>query len=173
MAYAQLAGLNLTAGLYAAFFAMLIFAILSSSKHVIMGPDAAMAALAGSAVIPLASGDATKAAALVAVLAMFIGFFAVAAVFARIGYIAEFLSRPILLGYMAGLALVIISTQLPSVFGIPVPENTNFIGSVWYLLSNITSVHALTFSIGVAALVIGIFITTSIISTCNSYFICL
>lgn len=159
MAYAQLAGLNLTAGLYAAFFAMLVFAVLSSSKYVIMGPDAAMAALAGSAVIPLAAGDPTKAAALVAVLAMFIGFFAVVAVFARIGYIAEFLSRPILLGYMAGLALVIIATQLPSVFGIPAPVNTNFIGSVWYLISNLSSVHVLTFSLGMSALIFGLYIT--------------
>jgi high affinity sulfate transporter 1 len=159
MAYAQLAGLNLTAGLYAAFFAMLLFAILTSSKYVIMGPDAAMAALAGSAIIPLANGDEAKAAALVAILAIFIGIFSVIAVFARLGYIAEFLSRPILLGYMAGLAILIIVTQLPSVFGIPAPVDTNFIGSVWYLLTSLDSIDLLTFTIGVIALVTGLFIT--------------
>lgn len=159
MAYAQLAGLNLTAGLYAAVVAMLIFAILTASRYVIMGPDAAMAALAGSAVIPLAQGDATKAIALVAVLSVFIGIFAIISVFARVGYLAEFLSRPILLGYMAGLALVVIATQLPSVFGIPASNNTNILGSLFYLFTNLGNANTLTFVIGMVSLVLGLLIT--------------
>ncbi|HPD99450.1 MAG TPA: SulP family inorganic anion transporter, partial [Candidatus Saccharibacteria bacterium] len=105
MAYAQLAGVNLTAGLYAAMVAMVVYAIMSSSRYVIMGPDAAMAALAGAAVIPLSGGDANRAVALVAILSFFIGLVSIISVIARIGFVAEFLSRPILLGYMAGLAL--------------------------------------------------------------------
>lgn len=153
MAYAQLAGVNLTAGLYAAMVAMVVFALVSSSRFVIMGPDAAMAALAGAAVIPLAAGDANKAIALVAVLSIFIGLVSIVSVFARIGFVAEFLSRPILLGYMAGLALVVIATQLPKVFGIDTPINTNFLGSVVYLLTNITETNIATLVLGVVTLI--------------------
>lgn len=152
MAYAQLAGVNLTAGLYAAMVAMVVFAVMSSSRYVIMGPDAAMAALAGAAVIPMAGGDADRAIALVAVLAFFIGLISIISVIARIGFVAEFLSRPILLGYMAGLALVIIATQLPKLFGIEAPVNTNFLGSIAYLFTNITQAHGSTVVLSAVAI---------------------
>ena len=156
MAYAQLAGVNLTAGLYAAMVAMVVYAIMSSSRYVIMGPDAAMAALAGAAVIPLSGGDANRAVALVAILSFFIGLVSIISVIARIGFVAEFLSRPILLGYMAGLALVVIATQLPKVFGIPAPVNTNFLGSIVYLFTNISQTHILTLALGGVTLAIAL-----------------
>ena len=159
MAYAQLAGVNLTAGLYAAMVAMVVFAVLSSSRYVIMGPDAAMAALAGAAVIPLAAGDAERAVALVAILAIFIGIISIASVFARIGFVAEFLSRPILLGYMAGLALVVVATQLPKLFGIDAAASTNFLGSVAQLISNLPQAHMPTVVLGVATLMCGYLLT--------------
>lgn len=160
MAYAQLAGVNLTAGLYAAMVAMIVFAVLSSSRYVIMGPDAAMAALAGAAVIPLAAGDAERAVALVAILAIFIGIISTASVFARIGFVAEFLSRPILLGYMAGLALVVVATQLPKLLGIDGETSTNFLGSVSQLISNIPQAHVPTLVLGIVTLVCGYLLTT-------------
>jgi SulP family sulfate permease len=156
MAYAQLAGVNLTAGLYAAMVAMVVFAVVSSSRYVILGPDAAMAALAGAAVIPLAGGDADRAVALVAILAFFIGLASIVSVIARIGFVAEFLSRPILLGYMAGLALVVIATQLPKVFGVESTANTNFLGSVAYLITNLTQFHGPTVVLGLTAVVIAV-----------------
>lgn len=156
MAYAQLAGVNLTAGLYAAMVAMVVFAVISSSRYVIMGPDAAMAALAGAAVIPMAGGDADRAIALVAVLAFFIGLISIISVIARIGFVAEFLSRPILLGYMAGLALVVIATQLPKLFGIEAPANTNFIGSVAYLFANLGHAHGATVVLSLVAIAIAV-----------------
>lgn len=156
MAYSQLAGVNLTAGLYAAMAAMLVFAILSSSRFVIMGPDAAMAALAGAAVIPLAAGNPDKAIALVAILAIFIGLFSIVAVFGRMSFMSEFISRPILLGYMSGLALVVIATQLPKIFGIVPPVNTNFVGTIFYTISNIGNIEWLTFAVGMSALVLGL-----------------
>ena len=156
MAYAQLAGVNLTAGLYAAMVAMVVFAVISSSRYVIMGPDAAMAALAGAAVIPMAGGNADRAIALVAVLAFFIGLISIISVIARIGFVAEFLSRPILLGYMAGLALVVIATQLPKLFGIEAPANTNFIGSVAYLFANLGHAHGATVVLSLVAIAIAV-----------------
>lgn len=156
MAYAQLAGVNLTAGLYAAMVAMFVFALTTSSRHVIMGPDAAMAALAGSAVIPLAHGNMNRAIALIAILSIFIGIVSIISVFLRVGFIAEFLSRPILLGYMAGLALVVIATQLPKVFGLPSQPTLNFLGTIVYLLTNLSNIQVLSLLIGLAALLAGL-----------------
>jgi SulP family sulfate permease len=96
MAYAQLAGAPLVAGLYAALVAMLIYALFSTSRYTIVGPDATMAALVGAVVIPLAAGDLSVASGLIAVLALLIGIACIAGVYLRVGFIAEFLSRPIL-----------------------------------------------------------------------------
>lgn len=159
MAYAQLAGVNLTAGLYAAMVAMLAFAVISASRYVIMGPDAAMAALAGSAVLPLAAGDQNKAIALVAVLSIFIGIASVGAVFARVSFLADFLSRPILLGYMAGLAVVVIASQLPKLFGISAPPSSNILGVLGTVLGNVSDINWYTFFIAVCTLFIGFVFT--------------
>lgn len=159
MAYAQLAGVNLTAGLYAAMVAMLAFAVISASRYVIMGPDAAMAALAGSAVLPLAAGDQNKAIALVAVLSIFIGIASVGAVFARVSFLADFLSRPILLGYMAGLAIVVIVSQLPKLFGISAPASSNVLGVIGTVFSNLSDIQWPTLFIAMCTLIVGLALT--------------
>ncbi len=137
MAYAQLAGAPLIAGLYAALFAMLAFALFTTSRHVIVGPDAAMAALTGAIVIPLAAGNATVAATLAAILSILIGLACFAGVIMRIGFVAEFLSRPILLGYMGGLALTVIASQASKLFGLAAPIGINFLRIVVFLFGNI------------------------------------
>ncbi len=137
MAYAQLAGLPLVAGLYAALMAMLLFSLFTTSRFAIVGPDAAMAALTGAAIIPLANNDPTRYTSLVAVLAVMIGAICLVALFAKLGVIAEFISRPILLGYMGGLALAVIASQAPKLFGITIPPDGNFFTTVWYILSHL------------------------------------
>lgn len=144
MAYAQLAGAPLIAGLYAALFAMIMFAIFTSTRHVIVGPDAAMAALTGATVIPLAAGNASVSAALVAILSIIIGVFCLVGVATRIGFVTEFLSRPILLGYMAGLALAVIASQAPKLFGLVAPASSNFVGVVVYLARNVSNINTAT-----------------------------
>ncbi|MBP9738774.1 sulfate permease [Candidatus Saccharibacteria bacterium] len=137
MAYAQLAGLPLVTGLYAALLAMLLFALFTTSRFAIVGPDAAMAALTGAAIIPLAGGDIARYTSLVSVLAVLIGAICLVALFARLGVIAEFISRPILLGYMGGLALAVIASQAPKLFGITIPPEGNFFTTIWYILSHL------------------------------------
>lgn len=154
MAYAQLAGVPIAMGLYATLIGMVVFAFFSTTRFVNVGPDAAMAALAGATVIPLAGGDIERAAALVVILSIFIGIICIIAVYSRLGFIAEFLSRPILLGYMAGLALAVIASQAPKIFGLPAPLQTNFFGSLNYILTNIANFNweVIAFSSSILAL---------------------
>jgi MFS superfamily sulfate permease-like transporter len=98
-----------------------------------------MAALTGAALIPLASGNPAEYLSLVSVLAILIGVVCLIALFARLGFIAEFISRPILLGYMAGLALAVIVSQAPKLFGLTAPSPTNFFTTTWYILTNFYS----------------------------------
>jgi high affinity sulfate transporter 1 len=154
MAYAQLAGLPLVYGLYTALAAMVFFAIFTTSRFAIVGPDAAMAALTGAAIAPLALSDPTRYTYLVAVLAALIGVVCIIAVYAKLGILAEFISRPILLGYMAGLALAVIATQLPKLFGMPVPPRLSFITTISYIITNISSISWITFFLSLALFII-------------------
>lgn len=144
MAYAQLAGVPLIAGLYATLLAMVVFALFTTSRRVIAGPDAAMAALTGAVILPIAAGNESVASGLVALLAILIGIACLVGVFARLGFVAEFLSRPILLGYMAGLALAVIASQAPKLFGLPVPDDLNFFGMVGYVLTHVSAASMAT-----------------------------
>lgn len=156
MAYAQLAGVPIAMGLYAALMGMIAFAFFSTTRFVNVGPDAAMAALAGATVIPLAGGNMERAGALVVILSIFIGIICIIAVYARLGFIAEFLSRPILLGYMAGLALAVIASQAPKIFGLPAPLQTNFFGSVNYIITNISNYNWEVIAFSASVLSLGI-----------------
>jgi SulP family sulfate permease len=144
MACAQLAGVPLTAGLYAALIAMIVFALFSSSRQVILGPDSAVAALAGATILPLAHGNAETAAALVAILSVLIGIACLVGVVARISFIGEFLSRPILLGYMAGLALTVIAFQASKLIGIRSSGTINFISNISYFFNHLSAASLAT-----------------------------
>lgn len=145
MAYAQLAGVQLAAGLYAALVAMLVFALFSTSRYVNVGPDAAMSALAGATVLPIAYGNPNQIATLVAILAILIGVICLIAVSIKLSYISELLSRPIMVGYMSGLALVIIGSQAPKLLGLAsTPPLTNFFGNIVYIFNNLSAVNLAT-----------------------------
>lgn len=144
MAYAELAGAPLAMGLYATFAAMLLFAIFSTTKRVIVGPDAAMSALTGATLIPLANGNPEHYAALIALLAILVGIASLIAVAAKLTFVSEFLSRPILLGYMAGLALAVIASQGPKLFGITDVPRSNFFGTLLHIMTNLANSHGAT-----------------------------
>ena len=138
MAYSQLAGLPLITGLYTALISMLLFAVFTTSRLAIVGPDAAMAALTGAAILPLASGNPGEYLSLVTMLAILIGVTCLIALYARLGFIAEFISRPILLGYMAGLALAVIVSQTPKLFGLAAPTPGTFFTTGLHIVANVT-----------------------------------
>lgn len=144
MAYSRLAGAPITAGLYAALVAMILYAVFTTSRQVIVGPDAATSALTGAALLPLVGGDPSRYTSLVALLAVLIGISCIIAVVGNLSFISEFLSRPILLGYMAGLALAVIASQLPYLFGLTSIPRSNFFTSLWHILTQLSNVHMQT-----------------------------
>jgi high affinity sulfate transporter 1 len=141
MAYTSLAGSSPVSGLYAALIAMFVYAIFSSSSSVIMGPDAAMAALTGAALLPLANGDPSRYMGLLAIMGILIGIATLVCIYARLGFVAEFLSRPILLGYMGGLALAVIASQAPKLFGITLPVTGNFFTTFAHIITHLGETH--------------------------------
>jgi MFS superfamily sulfate permease-like transporter len=120
MAYAELAGLPPVTGLWAAFPALIAYALFGSSKSVSCGPEATTALMTIVAIRPLAGGDPARFAGLATTLALLVGLMAVAAWLLRLGFFADLLSRPVLVGYLAGVALIMIADQLQNVTGVPV-----------------------------------------------------
>ena len=155
MAYAKLAGIPLINGLYTAIFAMIVYAFFTTTKHVIAGPDAATAALTGATIIPLA-GSASQNAGVASMLAIIIGIGCLLAVKAKLSFVADFLSRPILVGYMAGLAFSVITSQLFNLFGFLAPKGSTFITTITYIIFHLGSTHILTLVLSVVLLISGI-----------------
>jgi sulfate permease, SulP family len=136
MAYAQLAGLSPVAGLYALLLPAIAYMVFGSSRQMIVGPEGALAVLVATSVAPIAGQDAEKFATLAALLAVL-----VAAVYAvgrlvRIGWIADYFSRSVLVGYIHGVAVVLIINQIGKLFGLsldkedPLPKLAEFFREV-------------------------------------------
>jgi len=120
MAYAQLAGLHPAAGLWAAVPALLIYAALGSSRSLSLGPEATTALMTAATIGPLAARDSSRYAALAGSLALLVGLMALTAGTLRLGFVADLLSRPVVVGYLAGVALIMIAGQLGAATGVPV-----------------------------------------------------
>ena len=151
MAYGQLAGLPPVTGIYASMLPLIAFALFSSSRQLIVGPDASSAALVAAAVLPLAGGDVSRALALAALLALVTGAICFTAGLARFGFIASFLSKPILVGYMNGLALTVIVSQIPNILGFNVTAS-GFIPELAQTIVHLGQTHALSLLIGVGVI---------------------
>ncbi|HEY5979162.1 MAG TPA: sulfate permease [Microlunatus sp.] len=122
MAYAELAGLPPVTGLYTSILCLIGYAIFGPSKVLVLGPDSALGSMIAATTAPLllAGGDPARAVALASLLAIFVGVIMVAAGLAKFGFIADLLSKPTQIGYMNGLALTIIVSQLPKLLGFSV-----------------------------------------------------
>ncbi len=126
MAYATIAGLNPVVGLWAALPALVVYPMLGSSPSLSMGPEATTVLMTAVAIGPLAAGDPARYAGLAATLALLVGLLSVAAWLLRLGFVADALSRPVLVGYLAGVALIMIADQLHRVTGVPVTGQAFF-----------------------------------------------
>ncbi|MBE2234762.1 MAG: SulP family inorganic anion transporter [Anaerolinea sp.] len=151
MAYGDLAGVTPVAGLYVALGAMVMYALFGTSKQLIMGPEATTAIMTAAAVAPLAGGDPVRYAALAALTALLVGALALLARAARLGFITDFLSKPILVGYIFGTTLIVIGSQLGKMFGIKL-ESDEFFRQVAELISRLDEAHVLTVAIGVVSM---------------------
>ena len=120
LAMGELAGLSPVAGLYATMLPLVAYALFTSSRHVMVGPDGTLAVLTATTVAPLAGGNTARYAALAAALALMVGLILLVSAALRLGFMADFLSIPILIGYFNGIALIIIASQLGKVFGLSI-----------------------------------------------------
>ncbi|GAA2048537.1 SulP family inorganic anion transporter [Catenulispora yoronensis] len=144
---ADLAGVAPTAGLYATMFPLLAYALIGSSRKLVVGPDGALSSLTASSLAPFAAAHSDRYAALAAGLGIVTGLIMYAAAALRLGFMADFLSKPVLIGYFNGVALAIISGQLGKLFGFKI-ESGKFFGEIWELLTHLgrTSVATLALS---------------------------
>ena len=120
MAYSALAGLPPQAGLAVIVVTMVLYALVGSSRLLSVGPESTTALMTAAVLAPLAAGDPVRYAALAATLALLVGLYALLAGVLRIGFIGDLLSRPVLIGYMAGVAVIMITSQLGKVTGVDV-----------------------------------------------------
>ena len=153
IAYAGLMGLAPQHGLYAALVPLLVYPIFASSRQVIVGPDIAISLMIASAVAPLAGGDRAHAAVLAALVALLSGLLLLLGARAKIGAIADFLSKPVLVGYMTGAALILMASQLDKLFGITLERN-DFFPRLSELAKKLNHAHGPTLLLGVGILVV-------------------
>ncbi len=120
MAYSALAGLSPQVGLWVIVVTLVIYALIGSSRLLSVGPESTTALMTAAVLAPFALGDPARYAALAAVLALLVGVFAIIAWALRLGFIGELLSKPVLVGYMAGVAVIMVTSQLGKVTGVDV-----------------------------------------------------
>ncbi len=153
IAYAQLAGVAPVVGLYTAIGALVGYAIFGISRRLMIGPESSSALLVATVVAPMtAGGSPARFAILAALLALLVGVIALVAGLARFGFLADFVSKPILIGYIAGVSLTMIAGQLGKLFGINI-ESENFFQMIWELLTHLGQTHVLTLVTGLVLLV--------------------
>ncbi len=157
MGYGNLAGAAPVAGLYAALAAMVAYAIFGTSRQLMVGPEAGSAILIASTLAPLVGGDddPTRYAALAGLLALLTGAFLIGAGLGGLGFVADYLSKPVMVGYINGAALTIIASQLGKLFGIGI-ESQNFFPQVCELLTELgtTEWPTLVFGVTMIALLV-------------------
>ena len=151
MAYATIAGLPPVTGLWAAFPALIAYALLGSSKSVSMGPEATTALMTLVAIRPLAAGHPVRYAQLASTLALLTGLMAVLAWLLRLGFFADLLSRPVLVGYLAGVGLIMIGDQLRNVTGVPV-KGQMFFAQVGALARGLSHVRPAVLGVSLSVL---------------------
>ena len=120
IAYAVASGVPAIHGLYATIIPLLVYALFGPSRILVLGPDSSLAPVILGVVLPLSLGDPARAVALAAAMAIVSGLVCIFAGIARLGFITELLSKPIRYGYMNGIALTVLLSQLPKLFGFSV-----------------------------------------------------
>ena len=157
MAYAELAGLPPITGLYTSILCLLGYAVFGPSRILVLGPDSSLGPMIAATILPLiaANGDEKRAIALASMLALMVAGIMIVAAVAKLGFIADLISKPTMIGYMNGLALTILVGQLPKLFGFKV-EADNFIGEVIGFVEGLAKGEAVAAAaaVGIAGIVL-------------------
>lgn len=130
IAYAAASGVPGIYGLYATIVPLLAYALFGPSRILVLGPDSSLAAVILAVVLPLSGGDPHRAVALAGMMAVVSGIFCILAGVARLGFVTELLSKPIRYGYMNGIALTVLISQVPKLFGFSI-ESDGPLGNLW------------------------------------------
>ncbi|MCC8982281.1 SulP family inorganic anion transporter [Bradyrhizobium acaciae] len=153
IAYAEASGLPGIYGLYATILPLLAYALFGPSRILVLGPDSALAAVILGVVAPLSGGDPMRAVTLAAMMAIVSGTICIVAGIARLGFLTELLSKPIRYGYMNGIALTVLISQLPKLFGFSI-DGDGPLRSLWAIVGAILDgkTNWVTLAIGLATL---------------------
>jgi high affinity sulfate transporter 1 len=157
IAYAEASGVPGINGLYATIVPLLAYAIFGPSRILVLGPDSALAPVILSVVLPLSAGEPHRAVTLAAIMAIISGVACVAAGLGRLGFVTELLSKPIRYGYMNGIALTVLLSQVPKLLGFSVSANGP-LRQVWAIVDKIlkgnTNIAALAIGASTLALIL-------------------
>jgi len=153
MAYAELAGLPPITGLYTTVVCLLAYAAFGPSPYLVLGPDSSLGPMIAAVILPLAAGDKDYAIALAGMLALIVGLITVGAGLSRLGFVADLLSMPVRVGYLAGLAVTIFVGQLPKLFGFSVDADS-FTQEIGAFLQNLDQTNVYALGVGLLTLII-------------------
>jgi high affinity sulfate transporter 1 len=151
MAYAELAGLPPQFGFYAVIGALVVYALVGTSRHLGVGPEPGTAILAAAGVSSIAAGDAARYVTLMAALALVVAGICIAGAVARLGFLASVLSKPVLVGYITGVGLVLISSQIANFTGTSITAD-DFLPRIAEALGELSDVHGQTLAVGAGTL---------------------
>jgi high affinity sulfate transporter 1 len=153
IAYAEASGIPGINGLYATIVPLLAYALFGPSRILVLGPDSSLAPLILTVVMPLSGGQPQRAIALAGMMAIVSGVVCVAVGLARLGFITDLLSKPIRYGYMNGIALTVLLSQVPKLFGFTVTANGP-LRQAWGIANKVAggSTNVVTLAIGTATL---------------------
>jgi len=152
MAYAELAGLSPVAGLYSLLLPTVAYTVLGSSRQLIVGPEGSIAALTATALVPLAADEPGRYASLAALLALLVGACFLVARAVRLGWVADYFSRAVLIGYLHGVAAVLIIGQLAKLLGLDV-DAQDPLGKLVEVAGKVSGLHGTTLAVGGLCLV--------------------
>ena len=153
MAYAQLAGLPPVTGLYATMLPLLAYFVFGPSRILVLGPDSAVSPVVAAAIIPLAGASVDERMALAAMLSLLVGAILAVGAIAGLGFLTDLISKPVRLGYLAGIALTVLATQLPKLLGIPLSTDS-FTDAVRELPGALDQTDPVALAIGAGCLVV-------------------
>ena len=153
IAYAQLAGFPPVVGLYASILPLVAYAAFGTSRQLIVNPDAATCAMVAAIVAPLAAGDATLYTSLAISLAALAGVACIVAGFLRLGFLADFLGKPVLVGFMNGIAISIVLGQIGKVFGFAI-ESGRILPRLAEFIEKLPLTHGPTLAVGTLTFVV-------------------
>ncbi len=151
VAYAQLAGFDPAVGLYSCILPLVAYAVFGTSRQLIVNPDAAVCAMIAAAVAPLAGGDGQLYWSLSVTITFLAGLFCIAASFLRLGAMADFLSKPILIGFLNGVAISIVGGQVSKLLGFPI-DAKRIIPQLIEIIAKLSQIHLPTLAVGTACL---------------------